>query len=319
MEDPQKAKKSNGRGPGRPPKPKIANINTDTYGIVTKPNQEGNILEVVYDNPQLFKTIWSIFIGYGATEIILRFSVDRIDIIATDPAGDADINIRLHGAVMSRYYCKEPITRTITRTSLQDVFKGMSKSSSGITFLLNEEDSRSKLHTIIRDKEHNLEFSYTTDIVQNGKATEVADVIDVTDYPISFPVPLPKIKEIVKVISKSTNTITFSKALEDPMCISYEQANRTMSVPLLDANEPTLVYKLDADDIFAVSITLDKLKPFITAPTKIDGSVEMWMDKFRPMCFKMTLDKKKVAKADSTFDTMTACEIIISVKLKPSI
>jgi len=70
--------------PGRPKKKIINSSNSHINGIINEPIHVDHMMELIYDDPKVFKKIFSMFKGYYVDDIFINFKKDQIYIILKD-------------------------------------------------------------------------------------------------------------------------------------------------------------------------------------------------------------------------------------------
>jgi hypothetical protein len=97
------ANMTNKKRPGRPRKIS-AEPGLPFVGIADEPSAQGNILEVTYDNPLLFKKIFALLKAANVADVSLMFGPRAIRIIAVEPDFNSIICINIWAHLLNRYF-----------------------------------------------------------------------------------------------------------------------------------------------------------------------------------------------------------------------
>ena len=117
--------KSERRGPGRPPRVVIPP--TTPLGIIDKPVNKENILELSYFDAVVFKYLFTLLKNLKVRDIYFRFTPESMCIFTKDNI-DNRILIDIDCSKMLYYYCqKETINICINRENIQAVFINLNK------------------------------------------------------------------------------------------------------------------------------------------------------------------------------------------------
>lgn len=298
---------------GRPRKDKSRPIHTQTYGIVDKPQDPGNVLEMVYEEPRLFKRIFAIMKGFGINEISWNFHKDRIEFCSKDFKGKSTLQIEIDAKMLVRYYCEEPISRCIKRDELEKIFnKTLNNSHNQVEISLGREDSRSTAYITIK-KANAMDFNYEIGIFQKDEAQNIA-LPDDAKYPIKFSIPSIDFKNLVDNTSFASDSMIISKNPGECLEIRYESSSSkslNLTVPLQNIK---LESNLPEDDIFSVSVIVAYIKPFSKA--NIGENVCICADKFSPITFTTEVNKKSFTNQNGIRIEGYVCKIKLITEIK---
>jgi hypothetical protein len=274
--------------PGRPKKhPQMPPI--ETHGIVQKPVNEGDFLEMVYCNPILFKKIFNLFKSFNVSEIDLIFDQNGLKMVMQDFLKKSSIYATIDGRCMNLYYCKEQIRIRVKRDNMQKVLSTLGKNHHKITFVLKE-DYRSKLYVNTRDTRYGVSDTWEIEVVYgaNNKEAIVAD--DDTNYPLKFHFDAKFLKERVNNINSLSKNVIVQIVGSDPLQFTYDKNHSVNLSGVHTENDKLgLVSRLDAGECLSVSICIDYIKPFTNST--IGEEVYIAVDKRAPISFMTQLDK----------------------------
>ncbi len=284
------SKSASKKKPGRPKKPTTC-VPIEVHGIVNAPVNEGDLLELVYSNPTMFKKLFLLYKQYEVSEIEMNFDPVGLKIITKDHIGKSNIYATIDGGCTNLYYCKKLIRICVNRDSLEKILKALIKTNYKITFVLREEDYRKTLHLITREAEYDTEDTYAIDVV--FKPEEVARVTyndDDTDYPIKFQLTSKHFKSRINHIRELSPTLTIQKSGDEPLQFTFDKAQKIHWTSVYNnAEKIKLKSTIEPGDIFNASVVIDYIKPF--SNSSIGDDVFIAADKHKKMSFMTRLDK----------------------------
>lgn len=280
----------NRKKPGRPRK-KAPVVSIETRGIIAAPVNEGDIVELVYGNPSLFKKILQMLKAFEVGEIEMCFDPEGLNIYAVDHLNKSNIYVSIAGKYMNLYYCKQPLRICVKRNSMDKVFGSIGQNHYKITFILKE-DYRSTMYMIVKDLEYDNDDSYEVDVVFRPEniMPEVQD--NDADYPVKFMISSKHFKSRIGSIRKLSGTLTIQKCGDQPLQFTFDKAQRVNWTGVYhDPGKINLQANIPPNDIFNVSVSIDYIKPFSTSI--IGDDVYIAADKRKKMSFMTHIDKKE--------------------------
>jgi hypothetical protein len=302
------------RGPGRPPSKKPNSILVKYDGIVKTPMHATNVLEVMFENAALIKKILTLLTKYHAQEITFNFLADKVQIYSDDLHSKTNIFADICCSRLMKYYCKEPRVITVTRESLDSIFKKSGKLQMAIYFYMAEEDAKSKLYIDFRENEHSIDFTFNVDILPTTQTMKVEP--SVAEYPIAFNISNSKLKDICKIVASSSQTLKFSKdTAENPLVIAYDRDKNNVSMDAVFSNSSqiNLVCNLKPDDIFSASVLISDISPIINS--SLSDMLIINIDKFLPFSIVAYIGRKTYTKTDGSTADDYLCRIHTYSKL----
>ena len=296
------------RKPGRPPKKKLTDIQVQTFGIDDGPKVPGHIMEVVYENPTLFKKLFALYKKYGISEVTWDFYPDKIEHVARDFEKKCVIKTEIYGEMLVRYYCKEPMSRTVKRDNLDKVFKSMDKNYPQVSIVLRDEDSRSKIYIVVANNEVDAVFTYDPDLIKEPEQQNIQVASDV-GYPVKFELPSKHFKKLISDIHASGSDIfTLKKEGLEPVSFTYEAAKKlNLAATYKNSEKIGLKCTLDPDDIFSVSVPIKHIRPF--SDSNIGDTVHIAADKNGDFSIWSYVDKKKIPQANNQIKEAYVCKV----------
>lgn len=273
--------------PGRPRK--YTTIPIEACGIVDKPINDDDVVEMMYDNPLMFKKMFSLFSAYGCIEIVISFERDRIVFAANDHHGRAYIRQTISSARLNYYYCPNPIKIAVKKEQISKIMNTLDKSHHKITFVLKE-NYRSTMYIVVRDFSYENDDLYEVELIDaNALNIDVAREYDVSEYPIKFTLESAHFKKKIVDISKISSRFSFIKNGLEPLGIAYDGADRIIcSVIYPHAQKIQLESTVEADDTFSASLYVNDILPF--AKNCVGPQVNISVDKYKHTMFASTLE-----------------------------
>lgn len=291
--------------PGRPKK-KISTVPVEVHGIVDKPVNDEDLLEMVYCNPNMFKKLLHLYKQFEVSEVEMNFDAAGVKIVTKDHIGKSTIYTTIDGRCMNLYYCKMPIRVCVKRDNLERVLGTLGKNHYKITFILKE-NYRSTMYLIVKDLEYNNDDSYEIDVVfkpEDPARAEARD--DDTNYPIKFCISSKHFKTRINNIKRLSSIFTIQKCGEDPLQFTFDKAQKVNWTGVYnDSEKINLKSTLAPDDVFNVSVFIDYIKPF--SNSNIGDEIFIAADKRKKMSFMTRLDAKDIG---------WACYVKIFVEIK---
>lgn len=243
--------------PGRPKKQQVETAGVVYSGLQDKPKSASNSMELVYENPILFKKIGVLYASYKADTIELMFDPKSLRMTANDHTKISTIISTIDGKCTNFYYCKEPMRLCIRCEHLDSVLSKITKVHSTITFIHKEED-RSKLTCLLHNQDQEKITAYDIPLVAITDPAD-AETLDDTAYPLRFELPVAEFKECVG--TKHSNTITFEKRGSDPIRLVYEKVGNFGCVSQYANNQKIkLTTVLTDHDIFCARVPVKQLQ-----------------------------------------------------------
>jgi intracellular sulfur oxidation DsrE/DsrF family protein len=277
--------------PGRPKK-KVVTMPIEVHGIVDAPVNAGDVLEMVYSNPSMFKKLFHLLKQFEVSEVEMVFDPAGMKIITKDHLGKSNIYAFINGACMNLYYCRELIRICIQRDNLANVLGPLDKNNYKLTFLLKEENYRSMMYVIVKDMEYDSTETFEIPAGFKPNTADPAEPLDDdTDYPLKFTLSSKHFKNQINKIRALSSTFTIQKTGLAPLQFTFEHAKKVNWNGVYDNSDRiNLRSAIGAEDILTVSVAIDYMKPF--SNSNIGEEVQIAVDKHKRISFSTSLDKK---------------------------
>jgi hypothetical protein len=297
-EDSEPATKTSSRKvkkkPGRPRKENI-HIPIAVHGIVEKPVNDVDVVELIYSDPMLFKKWIALLKGYKVGEIELNFDKNGLRIDTKNRLGTVDIATVISGACMNLYYCKEPIRIWVKRTALEIMVNSLSKNHCRITWVLREKDYREMLYIIVKNSVYGSDQIFEVEVFSKAAAIPAAVTDDDSGYPVRFKISTKCFKKITTTVSKDSKRFTIQKNGAQPLQLTIgrsQDSNVGWTEVYGESDKIGLHSTIAEDDIFNVSVEFDNILPFCKYALGEDMYIAA--DKERRIMFQCFADRKEI-------------------------
>lgn len=309
--------------PGRPRK-RIPMLPVERHGIAPAPTVDENMMEFVYENPKIFKKIFTLYKTYVVGEVLFEFHKTHIKFITQDHTKKVHIFVDFDCSLLNHYFrgdnitngVDEPIRVSVKAESLSRPFKNLDKVHSKITFVLKRDEYRNILHVVLRDCEMDDDQNYEIELIPQVKVGIMPEDFDDKNYPLKFSIPSKNFKKKITDIYNVSPVLTFQKRGESPLEFTYDVPKKVSLVSVYkNESKIKLVSKVDPNDILSTSIMLEQLKPF--SNSNMGDLVTVCVDKYLPASFSTDLDPKKVP-AGNIIVEKHVCSIKVFININKS-
>ena len=248
------------KGPGRPKKVQVE-IETDNRGIIDKPTNPDNIIEMVYCNQKFFKKIFGIFKSYNGVEVNIEFNKETVVISCH---GDRkSVIVTIDCKKINSYFCAKETLVVVHRQNFEKVFANLDKFNYKFTFIVDDIKITPNIYVIVDDTKHGNCDIYNIDQIK-PKNSRQQPLPDYTKYPLSFTLTSKHLKKKINDISKNSDIINIQKNGSEFLEFTYPKVNQSMdySGKYNDPKKIDLEFSLTDDDIIAASAEINSIKPF---------------------------------------------------------
>jgi hypothetical protein len=264
--------KSTKKRPGRPKKP-ITKKTVPKLGIVCEPSNLKavndprlvNIFELLYDNPIMFKKIFTLFKSMFVENIRMRLEKKFIKMYAVDHTDSNQIYIKIYGDKMNRYYTNKVLEFGLGPSNIQKILQTLNKDISKVQWFTNVQYERSKIKIGLSNDEMEEDSIYTVDLDQIDEYNwSIEDEIALEEeYPLKFELPFKYFKKKVTDFKLLGDIMKIEKHGEGPLRLSYNFTNKKGDQNTYYRNPAklNLCSLIDQGEIFSTSVYLDYIKP----------------------------------------------------------
>jgi hypothetical protein len=314
------------RGPGRPRK-NVPRVKLDRLGITSmpvnanapEPNQ--HYYELMYENPMMFRKIFTLFKVYSVKDINMSFMEDRVFMYSITEDKKIKLCVEIFCERMNKYYCSEPLHVTLDTEYFYTIFQTVSKDYSKIVFVTTRESYNSRMWMIFVDEEGE-ESHYEIDI-NPAKENPLPAILDVlsyeTEYPLSFELPFKYLKrKVVEYGNLKVDKIKIEQTVDDvgtrDLYLACETSNTRIKnkSPLKNAAKMGLISAYDGP-LFSAPIYINSIKPL--SSTLISDKIRICVDNQRDLICSSSLDYDMDAKSKSNIVNSFKCKIRVALEL----
>lgn len=285
--------------PGRPPK-QVEKKPTKKIGIVHEPSNKNvenksklHVLELVYDNPTMFKKIFGLFKTMEVKDVCTIFDKKSVKLLASDESGENKIYIKIFGEKLNRYYCKEKFMDGLHAETVQSVLSTLNNEHSQIAYVAEKGNRESILTILIKNDTLDEKNEYDLHLV------EVEDNMDAyeellsheADYPIKFTLPSKHWKKKVSDFKTLSNIMTFrmeKNLLKLTYRMNYDHGRH--ATIFKNPAKINLVSNTKKNEIYSTSVYLKNLKAFASA--LVTTNIEIAIHEKKPIIFTANLDQE---------------------------
>lgn len=213
------------RGPGRPPKKQPAPpLRKD--GVVDVPSDPDHRMEFVYEDPMVFKSLFTYFKNLRARDVHLRCTRQGLTFFTRDSTRTCRVVATLPGGSMNYFYCDDTFWLGLNRDAVEKVFASIDKSFFKITLLYFHDDPES-LSIVFKDPEIEKECHYKVGVSLFDEDAELyeAEALVAPRALAAFPLELclsaKQFKKTVTDAGHYSETITAEKLGPHPFQFTY--------------------------------------------------------------------------------------------------
>lgn len=303
------------RKPGRPKK-NASRANLPRGGIVPFPSDPELVIELKYENPMMFKKIFTLFKNASAGDVTIVFDREMITLYAIDHLEKNNYRVKIYGARMHSYYCESRLAMNISMVEFKKPFLNLTTDYTCIEFLVRKLTRTSRLTVVFWNEQLKERSQYTIDFNDN---TRIDDRIEETlaeepDYPISFTLPTRTLKRKISDYKMLCTILRFEKSGSGPLSFVYSFNNHRGSCHS-DFKEPdaiALQSTIAEGDIFAVSVKIDYLS--IAAHSPLSETVRIATHQREPIICTFLLDEDEDTEKNKVLDSQCGeVKIIIDI------
>jgi hypothetical protein len=285
----------NKKKPGRPRKK-----NTNVV-IPKKTLIDGNfnkIVDILYENPGMFKKIFNIFKNYSVEDIHIKFEKEVMKMYSTDSIKKNKIYVEIYGNKMYKYECHDPTKIIISLCVAKRILTEITKESSTCGFTIEDNNSTNKIILITSNPDHDIEtHSHLDYSIDTEYEWEIEELINQRDkYPIQFELSSKFFKNKVSNLKPFASIMTFEKNNDGYLRINamYKDHHGETNSFFKSPEKIKLISNIAENDIFAAPVYLDYIKSVTSS--LISDDISIFADKERDLIFMFLLDQDEVSQ-----------------------
>jgi hypothetical protein len=290
------------KGPGRPRNtPKKEPI--PKKGITNRPEDDENVVEILYAIPLIFKKIIAFFKSLAAAEIQIIFRPTEIIFYAQDHLKKSRIRVRVDATKLHHYYCRNIVNIGVNCKDLELVLNKVDKDYNSI-IILSVEGSTQKSITLILENDMEIDEIHTIGLI--GQYDQIVNEREFTDedYTVRFKYPCKYFrKTIADIKTMSSRMFITQETCDDPLEIGYRSKNKKVRSKhtAKDPEKISLDSRLRPGDSFRVDVKVAYIKPISSA--QVADEIWIYVDENKSFMTKALID-------DGTIEIKTLTEII---------
>jgi hypothetical protein len=268
--------------PGRPRKKPLRSTAVRA-GISPVAKKDDNHVELIYDEPMMFKRVFGIFKAAAAGQLNWVFDTREVRIFASDHMQKSDILVTFDCAKMTHYFCAGHIVMTLDAQYVERINQMLDKNHTHVNIVVKKSGIRSAIMFVFQNEMKIDEIrEIKTDPPSQYQFSPVE--FDGTTHAISFELPSKFLKKFVADTSVLSDRLTVRKVgAAGPLTFLYSSKDNKVDAKHIvkDAQGIKLMAATSGDAIFSVTILLDYIKPFATsllaetAMLFVDGTKKM--------------------------------------------
>ena len=260
--------------PGRPKK-KIIKKEVAHEGIVDKPynikeeeNNPGmvNVVEVVYDNPNMWKKIFHLFKTMSVENIRVLFDREVIKMYAQDHNENSRVYVKIFGNAINRYYCHEPLEISLKCSNFQKVLHTITKEYGQVIMAINRQNRKSKIDIILANDELDEDgiYSIDTDIIDPYDWSIENSIALEDTYHVKFEIPAKFFKKKVSDNEALCDVFRIEKNGHEGLRFTYTFKDKRgmYEARFKNSGKLNLISTVEEEDLFSTSVYLEHIKPF---------------------------------------------------------
>jgi hypothetical protein len=261
-------------------------------GIVEEPQSNDNLIELSYDNVNIFKKLFSLLKLMNVKEINIQFHTNYTKIYGIDHLEKNLINIKIEATKLNHYYCEHPINITLDPKNLDKITQKIDKNYDLFSIILKKNSYRNHLIIILNNKMLSIDESHIINLIENdSELNQLYDrTVDYNLYPLKFELPGKYFKKLINDISTFSDLFTIEKVNNNPLRFIYKNINNTIKGYNIckDHAKLKLESTLTPDDIFSVSIRIDYIKAL--SNSLLSDNIKIYADKENDIIFNLLID-----------------------------
>jgi hypothetical protein len=318
------------RGPGRPRKT-TPRKQLPRHGLTALPTNSSepesvqHAVELVYENPLMFKKIFTLFKTYSVESINMLFEKDRVYMYSINQNSEVKLLTELFCDRLNQYYNSKPIVMNLNTEYFYNIFQSVNKDNTRIIFLTTNENCDSKLWVILVDDcDEKSIYEVRLNPVKDTDIVKIRDIlINEKTYPISFELTSKFLKhKITEYLYLKAKKLSIDQTID-------ESGNREISFscgttdnridnrsPLSNVNRMNFISTYD-QPLFVAPITIANIRPFTN--TMICDKIKLSVDEKRDLILTTCLDYDIDPVSKENIINSEKCKIRIAISLVKSL
>ena len=286
-----RAKRGPGRPPRRPPPPPL-----EKKGIVDSPNDADNKMEFAYEEPQVFKSLFTYFKNVKAKEVHVRCAPGGLTFFTRDHEKQSRIVAHVDGRHANWYYCDEEFWLGLNRETIEKMFSSIDKSFSKISIVHRQDDSET-LTFILKDLDIEKEANYKFKVSALDDDEELVEAEDeltpeamAENFPIEFLLTDKQFKKSVNDIAAYSDTVTIERHGRLPLQFTYAKVGLTYNEVYRSDEKIRLRSEIADGHSFRCTVKVANIKSL--AASMVTEDVRLLLREDGDILFRSAIDAK---------------------------
>jgi hypothetical protein len=278
------------RGPGRPC---IDNKNRNIVplGICNIPENSDNLIEFKFNNPNVFKRIFTLFKAHNVSEIKLIFERENITMLGESYSKECNFRLVVDCRYVYKYYCVRPVYLLISRVLMGLIIDKIDANFySDIQFTVpNYNEHIRSMSISLFNSNLNSVANHTLNLA-SIPTIEVNRLWNKDDYRLSFQFNKKNFKKIINDIESVANKFIIEKVEgQYPLVLKYTKDCNVIEV--IESYDPV---KLDLEsnmtefEIIAATLKVVNIKSIANA--QIGPFVKLYIDNEKKLLIAFDLE-----------------------------
>jgi len=291
------------KGPGRP-SIKPAPPTLERRGIVDFPKDPNNRLELAFDDPLVFKSLFTYFKNIKAREIHIHCNKKGMAFYTRDHSKTSRIIAEVLGDHINWYYCESDFWIGLNRESIEKIFSSIDKTFFKITIIQTYDDIDSIMF-IFKDADIEKECNYKISLSiypPDDDLYEINSLITpeslIKQFPIEFTLTAKQFKKSISDASNFSDTITFEKLGTHPLQLTYAKSNLIYNEVYRSNEKINLRSSITENDIFRTTIKLVNIKSL--AASMVTDDIRILCREDADILFRSAISEKALVVSTIT-------------------
>jgi hypothetical protein len=250
-------------------------------------------MELIYNDPKLFKKIISIFKGYYVDEIFLTFEKDKILILSTDHTKKTIIKIVIDCNKINEYYCEKEFEICIKREYLEKIFNTVEKQHNKVKLYSNKDSYNSTIHIDLVNDESGLHDNYVIDLCMKQFIEKNLNIesINKNEHTLQLKIPSKIFKKFINDSINNSKLLKIEKLGNESLKFKMSINNKVQFTrTIIDEEKFELKSKLKSNEYFNINLEIDYIKPF--SNMNISNKINIYFDKEKKAIFEAEFDSR---------------------------
>lgn len=286
------------KGPGRPKKitnkreiPRLGIVAAPKNADSTDPRMH-NTMEIIYENPDMFKKLFNMFKQFNAKKLNIRFTKNSVIIIATDHVGSIEVKGEIMGSRLNRYYCESEFEHGVDYKTVFRNLKSLKRDHGSICFITTKETQKSQLIMVLHhdtvDEDSN--DAIFIDKPETYDENMFKDLDDLDSYPLRFTLDTKYFRDKVNAWLLKSDIVIIEKNPGCPLTIKAPYKDKRGTHETVFKNGDKVDLQCTANDIFAASVHVQRLKSVAAAVCVIADKVQVSVHEEKKITFTCLMD-----------------------------